>query len=146
MNVALSVSTSKIFLRATKYAVVIGVGVVGLVLRLCLIADLTSIPGSDEVGYLAGGLLLLEGLVPGFKHVPSAVITWLVVLCTGVSDISRMAFRNRRFSRAAAPRPLTAMERVLFGHYADMTSLRLLIVILQTVLGEHCRPPALPGL
>src|SRR4051812_21706713 len=67
-------------LRSPPAVTVIGIGLLALALRLCLIADLTSIPESDEIGYMAEGFLLIEGLTPGYKHVPSAAISWLVAL------------------------------------------------------------------
>jgi len=116
--------------------VIVGVGILALVLRLFLIADLTSTPESDEIGYLSDGLLLLEGLPPGYKHVPSAAITWLVALCAGLQTAVAWLFGTADPSMPPLLKPLAAMERVLFGDYADFGSLRLLIVGLQTALGS----------
>lgn len=116
-------------------AVVVGVAAVALILRLFLVCDLTSIPESDEIGYLSDGLLLLEGLPPGYKHVPSAAITWLVTLYAALQVGIVWLFGTADSSIPPLLRPLAAMERVLFSYYADLSSLRLLIVGFQTALG-----------
>lgn len=116
--------------------VIVGVGILALLLRLFLITDLTSTPESDEIGYLSDGLLLLEGLAPGYKHVPSAPITWLVALYAGLQTGMAWLFGTTDPSMPPLLKPLAAMERVLFGDYADFGSLRLLIVGLQTALGS----------
>ena len=116
--------------------VIVGVGILALILRLLLITDLTSTPESDEVGYLSDGLLLLEGLAPGYKHVPSAAITWLVALYAGLQTGVAWLFGTADPSMPPLLKPLAAMERVLFGDYADFGNLRLLIVGLQTALGS----------
>jgi hypothetical protein len=117
-------------------AVIVGVGILALILRLILVIDLTSTPESDEIGYLSDGLLLLEGLPPGYKHVPSAAITWLVALYAGLQTGVAWLFGTADPSMPPLLRPLAAMERVLFEHYADLGSLRLLIVGLQTALAS----------
>jgi hypothetical protein len=116
--------------------VIVGVGSLALILRLFLITDLTSNPESDEIGYLSDGLLLLEGLAPGYKHVPSATITWLVALYAGLQTGVAWLFGTADPSIPPLLKPLAAMERVLFGNYADFGSLRLLIVGLQTAVGS----------
>jgi hypothetical protein len=116
--------------------VIVGVGILALILRLLLITDLTSIPESDEIGYLSDGLLLLEGLPPGYKHVPSAAITWLVALYAGLQTGVAWLFGAADPSMPPLLKPLAAMERVLFADYADFGGLRLLIVGLQTALGS----------
>jgi hypothetical protein len=120
----------------TTGTVIVGVGILALIFRLFLITDLTSTPESDEIGYLSDGLLLLEGLAPGYKHVPSAAITWLVALYAGLQTGMAWLFGTADPSMPPLLKPLAAMERVLFGDYADFGSLRLLIVVLQTALGS----------
>jgi hypothetical protein len=136
MNVISPLSISKRSWRTAEVAVVVSIGVLALALRLYLITDLTSTPDTDEIGYLADGLLLIEGLALGFKHVPSAAITWLVTLCAGIQTVVTWLFGAADPSVPPLLRALVAMERVLFAHYADMTSLRLLIVTLQTILAS----------
>ena len=116
--------------------VIVSVGILALILRLFLITDLTSTPESDEIGYLSDGLLLLEGLPPGYKHVPSAVITWLVALYAGLQTAVAWLLGTVDPSMPPLLKPLAAMERVLFGDYADFGRLRLLIVGLQMALGS----------
>lgn len=122
-------------LRSPQAVTVIGIGLLALVLRLCLIADLTSIPESDEIGYMVDGFLLIEGLTPGYKHVPGAAITWLAALWTGFQTLGTWLFVDQP-SVPALLKPVMALERVLFETYADLDGLRRLVVTLQTLLGS----------
>ncbi len=130
----------RLSLRAIQ--LVVGLGILALLLRILVASGHSIIPASDETGYLSDGLLLLEGLAPGYKHVPSAPIDWLVMLTTGVHTLGLWLFGPAELGGSAATgvvapilRPLLAMEQALFAAYADLNGLRLMIVVLQVLVG-----------
>ena len=120
----------------TGVVVITTIGAVALAFRLSVIVALPTLPASDEVGYLQDGLLLLEGLPLGYKFAPSAAITWLVTLFAGLQTAVVWLFGTADPSTPPLLRPLAAMDRVLFTHYADLTSMRWFVLAAQLVVGS----------
>ena len=118
-----------------RLSLAIGLGAFALALRMLASAGGSIIPESDETGYLSDGLLLLEGLTPGYKHVPNAVMNWLVLLYAGVQTLAAWFGGLVEISAPALTRPLLAMEHALFVDYADLNGLRLMVIVLQVVAG-----------
>jgi hypothetical protein len=114
---------------------VVGLGILALLLRALAAGGGSIIPVSDELGYLSDGLLLLEGLAPGYKHVPNAAINWLVMLTVSLQTVGIWLFGTHEPGVAAILRPLVAMERALFANYADLNGLRSLVLALQVIAG-----------
>ena len=114
---------------------VAAIALLALILRLLAASGQSVVAESDEVGYLSDGLLLLEGLPLGYKHVPSAPIAWLVAVYGAIQTSFGLLFGSFDPATPVLLRPLRAMERVLFAHYADMRELRLLVVVFQIALG-----------
>lgn len=74
----------------------------------------------DELGYLQGGLLALEGMQPAMRHTPAGPQTWLTFVYGGF-DTMRHAWES------TSPGPLRvfgAMESSLFRLYRDSDGLR----------------------
>lgn len=113
---------------------VLGFGLLALALRLVPALGDSTVPATDEVGYLADGLLMLEGLAPGYKHVPNALLNWLVFFYAAIQTALIWLFAT---DPAVPPllRPLLAMERALFADYADMNGLRHAAISLQIAVG-----------
>lgn len=109
----------------------IRIGIVAL-LAAALCIRLVALPWAggqveaDEVGYLSDGLLRAEGVVQAYKASPSAPLTWfawMVTWATAALDVVRSGPPGGSYSNLLwVP---AALEKALFGYYADLTGLRL---------------------
>ena len=72
------------------------------------------LPAPDETNYLMDGLLLLEGLAPGYKHVPNAVLNWLVSGYAAIQTALALLFDPGVAAAPGLAKPLVAMEHALF--------------------------------
>jgi hypothetical protein len=94
-------------------------------LRIWNFPDPYEVRSTDEVGYLSGGLLLWEGITPGFKMAPAAPLTWLgwgyaAILSGKYFWASRGSGEGSSFFL----RPFYAIDSALFDLYRDLTILR----------------------
>lgn len=122
-------------LRHPAAPVLVGVAALALLLRLVAASGHSSMPEADEIGYLSDGLLLLEGLAPGYKHTPNALINWLVFAYSGVQTVLGLLGPVGDPSAPVLMRPMYAMEKALFVDYADLGGLRDMVVVLQVLAG-----------
>jgi hypothetical protein len=89
----------------------------------------------DEMGYISGGLVLLEGIQPGYKASGAGIETWLGWLYAAGQATEHMMDRNG--AEAAAPfalRPYLAVNHALFDIYSDMSGLRNFLLVEQLVV------------
>src|ERR1700683_2042776 len=89
----------------------------------------------DEPGYLADGLLMIEGVPLGHGFAPSGPITWFVALYAGMDTIVTWLSHDAntlQFPRLL--RPVAALEVTLFRIYADMSVLRLTVAFSVSLL------------
>lgn len=116
--------------QLSSLSAVVGVTVLGLVVRLLLFPPPYALPGVDELGYAAEGLLLLEGVTPGYKFAPAAVTTWVGFLFGAFGSVLYL-FDPTVIGQSASLliRPLFALDAALFTIYADMSGLRLALQI-----------------
>ena len=126
------------FMRGLSSRVVqltMGFGLLALALRIVAACSDNPSAMTDQMGYLSDGLLLLEGLEPGYKHTPNALMNWLVFFYAGAQTAWVWLAGGWDSSVPALLRPLLALERVLFANYADLSGLRYVVVALQVVAG-----------
>ena len=108
---------------------------IGAILRLGRFPDAGSPSQFDEISYLSNGLLLLEGETPINKYAPSGPLTWLSAAYGGVKALLKLIADKADI--AGFPgllRPAAALQSALFDLYADMTGLRLTVVVLTILL------------
>jgi hypothetical protein len=114
---------------------VAGFGLLALVARTLAGAGNSVLPAPDETNYLIDGLLLLEGLAPGYKHVPNAVLNWLVGTYAAIQTAFQLLTNPEVAATPGLLKPLVAMEQALFVDHADLTTLRHIVVALQILMG-----------
>jgi hypothetical protein len=119
--------------RSQLIALVIAL-LLGLSLRIWNYPSRYQLQDGDELGYTYGGLLLWEGLTPGFKMAPAGLQTWVSwAYCGGKSLMNLL--RDRNEDRIPAPiRPFSAVDRALFDIYRDTSALKQLTVALIIVI------------
>ena len=117
-------------------ALIAAIGLLALALRALAALGHSIVPATDEIGYLTDGLLLLEGLAPGYKHVPNAPIDWIVGVYAGAQTLVQWLTGGGDPSVPPLLRPLTAMDRALFALYADMSGPRAVVVAVQIAMGS----------
>ena len=84
--------------------------------------------GTDEIGYLSGPLLLLEGLRPHMSHSPTGISTWLgsgVVLIDFI--INNFSFHNLELL-------FENFDLTLYKHYKNLTYIKISLFVLNTFL------------
>lgn len=128
-------------LQLKRYAVELSVLIVGLGLRLLLFRPSYVPMQEDELGYAADGLLLLEGVTPGFKFAPGAFTAWWG-FAYGFANWIINSLRSLEWTMDAPAlvRPLVALDRTLFDIYADMSGLHAVIagaVLIVSLLGIY---------
>jgi hypothetical protein len=124
-----------------RYAAELIVLVVGAGLRLFLFAPSYVPTEIDELPYAADGLLLLEGVTPGFKFAPGAITIWLgFVYGTATWFFNTVGAIGSVIELEALVVPLVTLDQTLFDIYADMAGLRAVIIgtiVLISLLGIH---------
>lgn len=108
-----------------------------LVLLVCALGirgwhfpDRYEVRDGDEVGYVSDGLLLWEGITPGFKASPSGPITWTGWMWAGTLSVRYLFAPEEGDSHVPRlVRPFVAVDQALFRLYSDLSSLRLLVVV-----------------
>ena len=89
----------------------------------------------DETSYLCNGLLLLEGETPINKYAPSGPLTWLSAAYGGVKALLKLIVGGADVSGfPPILRPPAALQSALFDLYADLSGLRLTVVIMTVLL------------
>jgi hypothetical protein len=128
-------------LGASRKAKVIGLLIllsVTLGLRIWNLPALHTLRDGDELGYLSDGLLLWEGMTPGFKMAPGGPLTWTtwsIVAFQSAKKLYALHFSEKR--TPSILKPYIAVEQTLFDTYHDLAFLRraiLLVIISLTVL------------
>ena len=89
----------------------------------------------DELGYLQGGLQLIEGLPPPLHYAPGAPEAWLGWMHAGLLSCRYMLVPTAE-ERAVAPqvRPFTAINHALFDLYRDMSGMRIEFIVLSMLV------------
>ncbi len=102
--------------------------IVALLLRLAIFPGSGSPPQSDEIGYLTDGLLVAEGITPGYKFVPAAPTTWLSAGYAAAAGLLQLASNDADVAGASpALRPIAGLDRALFDIYSDLTPLHMFV-------------------
>lgn len=116
--------------RASSLATLCAVIAVGLAVRLWVFPPPYAVSQTDETGYLAGGLLVLEGIPPVFKYAPAGPITWMAFAFAAFVSAGHLL--SPAPSVASLPfifKPLAALDAGLFEIYADMADMRAAIAV-----------------
>ena len=104
-------------------------------LRVWNFPELYHVRSYDEIGYLSGGLLLWEGITPGFKMSPAGPGTWLVWGYAAGLSTKHLFFPEKREKPEPFPlRPYMAVDSALFELYRDLAPLRQGIVIVSILV------------
>jgi hypothetical protein len=80
----------------------------------------------DEIGYVSGGLLAWEGMLPGWRAAPAAGQTWIGWLW--IAARSAWDFIMLPHGTPSPLRPFAAIDQALFDTYADLGPLRQVIL------------------
>lgn len=89
----------------------------------------------DELGYLQGGLQLIEGLPPPLHYAPGAPEAWLGWLHAGLLSCRYMVVPTAEEREAVLQvRPFTAINHALFDLYRDMSGMRIEFIVLSMVV------------
>ena len=109
-----------------------------LVLRSMVFPDGHAPPATDEFGYLGDGLLLLEGVTPAYKFAPSGPLTWFTALIGGLDTLRLLLVGDPALNGVPGLlKPGVALDAVLFKHYADLATLRVLTVAMIVALFSY---------
>jgi hypothetical protein len=127
---------------------------IGLSLRILNYPSRYQVRDSDELGYTYGGLLLWEGITPGYKMSPAGFQTWVSWTYCSYQSLMNL-IRDPNSDRSPAfIRPLSAVDKTLFDAYRDTSTLKLLTVALITLISLGgisaafhigCRSSGIPG-
>jgi len=100
-----------------------------LAIRLWLMPPLYSQPTFDEPAYMIDGLLVLEGVTPGYKFAPGAATTWPGFIYGAVTSLGYLLHPTEEIAKQATVlKPLFAIDRALFDAYADYSGLRAVVM------------------
>ena len=116
----------------TKVALagMVAVLAIGALLRAWNFPSFHEVRDVDDIGYLSSGLVLWEGMVPGYHASPSGPQTWLVWLYAATK--SGVYLIHPTPTIAGAPvqvRPMLAVDAALFDIYQDMAPLHRFILV-----------------
>jgi hypothetical protein len=114
---------------ANKGKLVLLVVAVTMLLRLVGFPDRYEVRDVDEIGYLYGGLALLEGIPPGYKAAPGGPLYWIGWAYAGAQSAWHVLHPGPE--ERAAPvqlRPFVAVNHALFDNYHDISHLHALTV------------------
>lgn len=123
----------------SKNSLLIALLVCATLLRAWAFPSYEELRDGDEVGYVTGGLMAWEGLLPGWRAVPAGPQTW-----TGWIFIAgRSTWEGSQLAKGVplVLKPFVAIDRALFDTYADLGFLKALmlgislLVSLAAVLG-----------
>jgi hypothetical protein len=107
----------------------------GLGLRIWNFPPRYEVRDGDETGYIYGGLLLWEGMTPGFKMSPAGIQTWISwTYCAGKSAANLLWKQDSDASIPALLRPFYAVEQTLFETYRDASTLKQITIALTILL------------
>ena len=107
----------------------------GLGLRIWNFPPRYQVQDGDEIGYTHGGLLLWEGMTPGFKMSPAGLQTWISwTYCAGRSAANLIWKQGRDTSIPALLRPFYAVDQTLFETYRDASILKQITIALTILL------------
>ncbi len=119
-------------------AVLAGLILISLCIKIWNFPSRYQLRDVDELGYTYGGMLLWEGLPPGFKMSPAGLQTWISwTYCAGKSLVALIQDWGKE-SLPAAVRPFYAVDRTLFETYRDASTLRqttVAIIVLISLAG-----------
>ncbi|MBI3453473.1 MAG: hypothetical protein HY057_11735 [Rhodospirillales bacterium] len=103
---------------------------VALVLRILMMAPSYAFPGGDELGYLSDGLLVLEGITPGYKFAPAGLLTWFSFVYGGVAAAGHVLAPSAFVAGLPGSlKLLGAFDSGLFAIYRDMSDLHFWVVV-----------------
>jgi hypothetical protein len=126
----------------------------GLSLRILNYPSRYQVRDSDELGYTYGGILLWEGITPGYKMSPAGFQTWVSWTYCGYQSLMNLIKDQNSDRLPAIIRPLSAVDKTLFDIYRDTSILKQLTVALITLISLGgiyaafqlgCRSAAIPG-
>ncbi|HEX8520989.1 MAG TPA: hypothetical protein VF669_01950 [Tepidisphaeraceae bacterium] len=103
-----------------------------LVVRLANFPQHSECRDVDENGYMFGGLVLLEGIQPGYKASGAGPMTWTT--WTYAAAKSAKDYFTTERSAPFALRPYLAINHALFDIYSDMTPLHRFLLIEQLIV------------
>jgi hypothetical protein len=85
----------------------------------------------DELNYLSGSLLLLEGELPSSKHAPSGLTTW-VGTGTVFFDLLINIIVNQKFKSISDI--MQSFDQIIFKHYENLLFIKFSLFFLNTIL------------
>src|SRR6266567_3766678 len=99
---------------------------VAAAIRIWTMPSLHEIRDGDELGYVSGGLVAWEGMLPGWRAVPAGPQTWVGWLWMAARSALDLA--NQPHDRPTLLKPFMAIDHALFETYADLGALRQLML------------------
>jgi len=95
---------------------------VAAAIRLWTMPCKNEIRDMDEIGYTSGGLLMWEGMLPGWRAAPAGPQTWIGWLWIAIR--SGWHLLKHTHSIPGPLKAFTAIDQALFETYADLGPLR----------------------
>src|SRR5258708_4159200 len=87
-------------------------------IRIWTMPRRNEIRDMDEMGYAIGGLLVWEGMLPGWRAAPAGPQTWIGWLW--IAARSAWNFLKQPHSTPDPVKPFAAIDQALFDTYADL--------------------------
>jgi hypothetical protein len=123
------------FMTKSTFIGLLAILAVGALLRAWNFPRFHEVRDVDEIGYMSSGLVLWEGMIPGFHASPAGPQTWLS--WAYAAGKSSWYLVHPTGAIAAAPskvRPLLAIDAALFDIYQDMAPLHRYMVAISFVI------------
>lgn len=95
-------------------------------IRIWALPSRHEIRDGDEIGYVSGGLVAWEGMLPGWRAVPAGPQTWTGWLW--IATRSAWDYVKQPSGTPIVLKPFAAIDQALFDTYADPGPLRQLIL------------------
>jgi len=97
-------------------------------LRLWIFPSSDELRDPDEIGYVTGGLVAWEGILPGWRSVPAGPQTWMGWVYVGARSAYELMSLARAHTAPTVLMPFMAVDRALFRTYEDLGGLRELML------------------
>src|ERR1041385_4517971 len=96
--------------------------IVAAAIRIWPMPFLHELRNGDEAGYVSGGLVAWEGMLPGWRAVPAGPQTWIGWVWMAAR--SALDLVKQPHDKPQLLKPFLAVDQALFDTYADLGGLR----------------------
>ncbi len=119
---------------------VLAVMVLALSLRLANLPGSTESRNFDETGYLSSGLVMFEGMSPGYKASPAATEIWFSWLSAAYETARSVPSAKAALGTDASIKtlPFVAIDYALGKLYADLSGLTRAYLIWSALISQYC--------